>query len=221
MWIERQQPHLSDQELLDWYLEHPGNGQAGRPLSPHIAACSTCAQRYAELAHELDVLTTDGANEADALFTTEVLAEQRQHVMRRIENHGRRADIFVFPRRGTNWMAGRRPAWHPMRWVAAAAVAGLAAGMGLGLSVERFSTGRSLMTSRSVSPQPVAVTTQARQARPAASTFNGPITVEGPLVEDVEVALLEEIESALVTRRVRELRTLDELTPEQVSVSLR
>ena len=218
MWIERQQPHLSDQELLDWYFEHPGNGEAGRPLSPHIAACRTCAQRYAELARELDVLTVEGDNEADTLFTPELLAEQRQHVMRRIENHGRRADIFVFPTRGTNWMTGRRPAWHPMRWVAAAAVAGLAAGMGLGLSVERFSIGRGLMTSRSVSPQPVSVATQ---ARPAASTFNGAITVEGPPLEDVEVALLEEIESALVTRRVRELRALDELTPEQVSISVR
>jgi hypothetical protein len=218
MWIDKQQPHPSDQELLDWYFDHPGNGEAGRPLSPHMAACSTCVQRYAELARELDLLAVDGELEADALFTPEILAEQRQHVMRRIENHGRRADIFVFPTRGTNWMAGRRPAWHPMRWVAAAAVAGLAAGMGLGLSVDRFSTGQGFMTARNVATQPVTVATQ---ARPATSTFTGPITVEGPVLEDVEVALLEEIESALVTRRVRELSALDELTPEQVSISLR
>jgi hypothetical protein len=218
MWIDRRQPHPSDQELLDWYFEHPGNGEAGRPLSPHMAACSTCAQRYAELARELDLLAVEGEHEADALFTPEILAVQRQHVMRRIENHGRPADIFVFPTRGTNWMAGRRPAWHPIRWVAAAAVAGLAAGMGLGLSVERFSTGHGLMTARNVATQPVTVATQ---ARPAASAFTGPITVEGPVLEDVEVALLEEIESALVTRRVRELSALDDLTPEQVSISLR
>jgi hypothetical protein len=61
----------------------------------------------------------------------------------------------------------------------------------------------------------------ATQARPSASVFTGPITVEGPVLEDVEVALLEEIESALVTRRVRELSALDDLTPEQVSISLR
>ena len=94
----------------------------------------------------------------------------------------------------------------------------LAAGMGLGLSVERFSTGHGLMTARNVATQPVTVATQ---TRPAASAFTGPITVEGPVLEDVEVALLEEIESALVTRRVRELSALDDLTPEQVSISLR
>ena len=88
MWIDRQQPHPSDQELLDWYFDHPGNGEAGRPLSPHMAACSTCAQRYAELARELDLLAVEGEHEADALFTPEILAVQRQHVMRRIETEG-------------------------------------------------------------------------------------------------------------------------------------
>jgi hypothetical protein len=217
MWIERQQPHLSDQQLLDWYFEHPGNGETGRPLSPHIATCSSCAQRYAELARELDMLTADGHSEADALFTTEILAEQRQHVMRRIENHGRRADIFVFPTRGTA-MAGRRPVWHPMRWVAAAAVAGLAAGMGLGLSVDRLNMSQVSMVSRNAPTQAAAVTTQ---ARPAVTPFDGPIIVEGPLLEDGEVALLDEIDTALVTRRVTELRTLDELTPERVSITVR
>jgi hypothetical protein len=216
MWTERQQPHLSDQQLLDWYFEHPGDGETGRPLSPHIAACSSCAQRYAELAREMDLLSVEGNGDVDALFTAEMLAEQRQHVMRRIENHGRTADIVVFPTRGSN-MAGRRPVWHPMRWVAAAAVAGLAAGMGLGLSVDRFNMNQGAIASRSVSNQPAALT----QARPAAAPFSGPITVEGPLLEDVEVALLDEIDSALVTRRVMELRTLDELTPERVSISVR
>jgi hypothetical protein len=165
----------------------------------------------------MDMLTADGDHEADALFTTEILAEQRQHVMRRIENHGRRADIFVFPTRGAT-MAGRRPVWHPMRWVAAAAVAGLAAGMGLGLSVDRFTLSQVSMVSRNVSTQTAVVTTQ---ARPAATPFDGPITVEGPLLEDVEVAWLDEIDSALITRRVMELRTLDELTPERVSITVR
>ena len=114
-------------------------------------------------------------------------------------------------------MGGRRPVWHPMRWVAAAAVAGLAAGMGLGLSVDRFNMNPGPVVSRSVSNQPTALA----QARPAAAPFSGPITVEGPLLEDVEVALLDEIDSALVTRRVMELRTLDELTPERVSISVR
>jgi hypothetical protein len=51
--------------------------------------------------------------------------------------------------------------------------------------------------------------------------FDGPIIVEGPLLEDGEVALLDEIDTALVTRRVTELRTLDELTPERVSITVR
>jgi hypothetical protein len=163
------------------------------------------------------MLTVDGHSEADALFTTEILAEQRQHVMRRIENHGRRADIFVFPTRGTA-MAGRRPVWHPMRWVAAAAVAGLAAGMGLGLSVDRLNMSQVSMVSRNAPTQAAVVTTQ---ARPAVTPFDGPIIVEGPLLEDGEVALLDEIDTALVTRRVTELRTLDELTPERVSITVR
>jgi hypothetical protein len=105
-----------------------------------------------------------------------------------------------------------------MRWVAAAAVAGLAAGMGLGLSVDRFTLSQVSMVSRNVSTQTAVVTTQ---ARPAATPFDGPITVEGPLLEDVEVAWLDEIDSALITRRVMELRTLDELTPERVSITVR
>jgi hypothetical protein len=90
--------------------------------------------------------------------------------------------------------------------------------MGLGLSVERFSTNERFIASRNV---PTQQRTVASQSRPAPAVFSGPITVEGPPLEDVEVALLEEIETALAMRRVRELRALDELTPERVSIRLR
>jgi hypothetical protein len=214
MGIERQHSHLSDEQLLEWYFEHPGDGQTGRPLSPHMAVCRSCAQRYADFARDLDLLRVEGDEAADVVFTPERLAQQRHQVMRRLENHARPADVVVFPTRSAYRLAGRRPAWHPIRWIAAAAVAGLGVGMGLGLSVDRFNSRVGVAT-----PSRSAATTLA-QSGPTLS-FSSSITVHAPPGDEVESAFLEEIERSLANRRVRELRALDDLTPERVSYGAR
>src|SRR3989304_3965707 len=102
MWSKgstRYSPHFSDQQLLDAYLA----GRVEVPdtvdlrLPDHIAECAACAARYADLARDFHRLAEQGAAEADALFTDERLARQRQRIARRIEHQGNRAARGRFP----------------------------------------------------------------------------------------------------------------------------
>lgn len=209
--------HLTDERLVACYFAEDGAAAADRD---HAANCEACAQRYAELTRDLERLTDAASGEADAVFTPELLAHQRNQVMRRLESHGRRADIFVFPTLRNRTVGGRTALRRPARWVAAAAAAGLTVGLGLGFSVERFRINRFQELSI-----PIAGRTGFRppgtarwQAEPRFESAQADAIV-GSLGSDDE--LLEEIDTALVTRRAQELRALDALTPDNVNISLR
>lgn len=207
--------HLSDRQLLDGYLDRRSAGaeSARLALPPHADTCSACAQRYAELARDFELMATDGAEEADAVFTSDRLAAQQQRIMRRIAQHGRRADIFLFPARGALVAAPVRRGWHPLGWAAAAAVVGLAAGLTLGMTLDRF--GFDGPPSRPVAA--AARTTSGGSDRPAgvADRSDRPT----PMVNEDE--LLDSIDSTLTTRRVPELLIYDEMTPERIAFSPR
>jgi hypothetical protein len=93
-------------------------------------------------------------------------------------------------------------------------------GLGLGFSVERFRVSyfqglSSPIVSRSEFRAPAGARWQ---AEPRFEGVQADASVS-PVGTDDE--LLEEIDTALITRRTQELRALDALTPENVNISLR
>jgi len=214
MWTNKHHRHLTDEQLVECYLAEHGEVAAAADRS-HATTCAACAQRYAALTRDLDLLADQASLEADAVFTPEVLGNQRNQIARRLESHGRRADIFLFPTRQKGRLASRTNLRRPARWVTAAAAAGLTVGLGLGLTVERFRVNRFETVSIPVS--------SGRLQSPPSWLWRGEPQFErldaGAGVNDDE--LLAEIDSALVTRRAEELRALDALTPENVDISLR
>ena len=212
MWIDRHDRHLTDEQLVDCHFAADSREEAATHQRGHVAGCAACAQRYAELTHDLDLLADEGASEADAVFTADVLAHQRQHIMRRLESYGRRADVFLFPARGKGRTASRASLRRPARWVAAAAAAGLTIGLGLGLSVEHLRINRVRLFSNPI-PSPAELRSP--------STIPSPVAMQFGSASNADDELLEEIDAALVTRRIQELRALDALTPESTNISLR
>ena len=75
--------------------------------------------------------------EADAVFTTERLHQQRERIVQRLERHGHPADVLTFPSRLGSHRAAHRLLGPARRWVAGAAAAGLVAGLVLGFAVDR------------------------------------------------------------------------------------
>jgi hypothetical protein len=208
MWTDKSERHLTDRELLDRYFAERDAGNAVDAAMPHVAVCAPCQERYQELTGELNLLIDTEVSEAEAIFTPEMLAQQRQHIMRRLESRGRGADIFLFPSRARAVTLRTVPR-RSTRWVAAAAAAGLAIGVGLGLSVERLKIDWSPVPSSTVASGPARI--------------SPPVVAEPPVdrATPIEDELLAEIDAALASRRAQELTALDALTPEPVNISLR
>jgi hypothetical protein len=142
----------------------------------------------------------------DALFSTEHLEAQRAQILRRIEHAGRHARVLAFPA-SKQGRTGSDRSSVTARWVAAAAAAGLAVGLGLGammnfqLSGFWSSPGRPAVAARA----PVThVTPVAKLSDPGFS----------------DEAFLSEIDQALA-RRAAELEALDALTPHVREIAAR
>ncbi|HKY20729.1 MAG TPA: hypothetical protein VJM31_05865 [Vicinamibacterales bacterium] len=113
----------------------------------HLTICRQCRVRFDELVRALQHMREDGIREADSIFTSERLHDQRDRVMRRLERQGQPAEVVMFPSRSASQPAVRilGPA---RRWVAGAAAAGLAAGLFLGFVMDRrtdYAAGASAM----------------------------------------------------------------------------
>jgi hypothetical protein len=169
-------------------------------VAAHVRECQTCSARLLALdrawAGTRDAATAD----ADRAFTDARLERQRAQILNRLSQHGQPARILAFP-------SPRRFAevTHQVarRWVAAAAVIGLVAGMAAG----RFIGARpeSVVSARRVAPHPSggsAVDGSGR--RPS-----GALAEAYPSDE----ALLVELDAASLTPRFEPLQTLEALTP--------
>ena len=197
----RRARHLPDERLFDCYLAERSGEPLDPPTAEHLADCSSCAARYAELGDFVDGLRAEGETEADAVFTPERLRAQRQLVARRIEHVGHPARIISFPRqiaRGTMTASGSRTA---PRWVAAAAAAGLFVGLALGASYQWDAHGR-----------PDRAVEEIAATRPARLT---PVATRGGSQSDVgaDAVFLSDLEAALERPRTRELLAFDAFTP--------
>ena len=214
MQTDKHDRHLTDDQLVECFFADNVDDVAAVDRS-HATACPVCSQRYAELTRDLDLLSDEASREADAVFTPEVLANQRNQIARRLESHGRRADIFLFPTRQNRQLARRTNLRRPARWVAAAAAAGLTVGLGLGLTVERFRINRfATISSPGAGGRLQPLPSGLWQPEPPFERADADAGVN-------DDELLAEIDFALVTRRAEELRALDALTPENVNFSVR
>jgi hypothetical protein len=169
--------HLTDDQLMEtWVLAGDDH---------HLASCRPCKVRFDELVRSFHQIHDAAVREADHAFTPERLHDQRDRIMRRVERHDHPAEIVAFPQN----RVPSQPAVHRMlgparRWVAAAAAAGLAAGVFLGFAMDRSTHYRSI---EHAAQHPNASTSIAMKAAADDQFFT-------------------EIDEALVGSRTREMR---------------
>ena len=109
--------HLQEERLFDCYLAVRDGELLDPPVAEHLTDCDDCGTRYAELTEFMEMLSTEAATEADAVFSPERLRAQRMHIGRRLEHLGHQARVI-------GRCAGIRRASTPRpvrRWAAAAA----------------------------------------------------------------------------------------------------
>lgn len=180
--------HLTNDRLIELCLHRA----AAADDQQHLQCCLRCEARRADLARLLEELNAVAAHDADAAFPPERLARQHARIIQRIDQAGRPARVIVFPAGAQEpWTPRRRPA---MRWLAAAAVAGLLVGLLAGHFAHRL-PGSGAATARQI-------------ARPDPSPALRAATVS---ISDDE--FLGQIETALARPSPAVLRPLDELTP--------
>ena len=127
MSILRTTSHLDDAAFAELWTNALAEGQqpAGHP---HLQDCAECRLRFASFTQWMDEVRVDAHTAAEEGLSAERLAAQQAHIFRRLEAAERPARVIAFPRH-TEGLTRRSPA---RRWIAAAAAAGLIAGMGLG-----------------------------------------------------------------------------------------
>jgi hypothetical protein len=165
----------------------------------HLAQCADCEARYVQLVEMLEVAGTDATERANAAFPAERLAHQRERILRRIDAHGQRARVLSFPAAPTS-LRGETRSRPALRWLTAAALAGLMIGL---------SAGRVLENRRLFGPSPSA--TRMATIRPAADAAAlGRQSAGSQAVSDEE--FLSELSDAVAGPRTPELEALDALT---------
>ena len=209
--------HPHDDRLFENYMT-ARHGETVDPLvAEHLADCSACAARYAEMSHFMDDIASEATAEADAAFPPEHLRAQQQHILRRIEHVARPARVISFP--------GHQPAERlqpasphiPSRWIAGAAAAGLFIGVAMGASIGWQRQARE-------DAPPLAAATPKAPARlnPATAGATGVSTDATGVTLAPETlnsdhqgddAFLSDLEVVLERTQTRELRAIDALTP--------
>jgi hypothetical protein len=178
--------HLDDAQLMEAYVLASDRA--------HIAECASCQARFDDLAVALERMREDAVSEADRVFTSEKLHEQRDRILRRLERQGHPAEVLPFPSRSPQYPAVNRVLGPARRWIAGAAAAGLAAGVFLGFAVDHSASVR--MGTRMLQP-PAITDAMARMHR----------------ADPRDERILSDIEDALVgPRHVLELQAIDVMT---------
>ena len=207
--------HPADDRLIDAYFakgEADDGTAAVAATRRHLEACPSCARRYELISEPLERLRVQETGAADAVFTSERLNAQREHILHRLEaaEHPARVIPFPFASSGRHAGGGAR---IMRRWVAAAAAAGLLVGLGLG---------RLAAPVGPQAPRPSLVAAnRALQTGPAIRPVAGsPDSTIGNSTGDE--AFLLALDEA-VNRRVSiaELRAIDDLTPHAATLDVR
>jgi anti-sigma factor RsiW len=178
--------HLSDPQFARLWTDGTRH--------PHLDACAACRARFDEFdAWVLDLGDTLRA-EADEAFPAERLAAQQAQIARRLESLERAPRVIPFPKAARAVISGNP---HVRRWVAAAAAAGLIAGVGLGQVV------------------PLRTVIHNRQAAVANTHFNAPASAARAteLTPSTSPSDDDLLSDAFASPRVRNLSALDDMTP--------
>jgi hypothetical protein len=198
--VIRRAQHLPEARLLDCYLNERDGTAVDPRVAEHLTDCEPCGARYAELTRFMDTLRSDAGLEADHAFTPERLRLQREQIARRLEHVNRPGRVITFPSRiGRRGMTVSTARVAP-RWTAAAAAAGLFAGVALGAAYQwdgaalRRRVGREVMAARPAPAAPV-------------------LTHAGAAQVGADDAFMLELEVAIDRPRTRELIAIDAFTP--------
>jgi hypothetical protein len=197
-------PHLDDAAFADVWAERltVGEGaESSRSAEDHLRICAECRGRYAAFSAWLESTRADAFAEADEVFSAERLTNQQAQIFRRLEALEHPARVIAFPRFARPISAqptGRR------RLIAAAAAAGLVAGVGLGQLLEfRRSVGREVV------PTPEQTTARGNTS----IRENVRLTLQ-PVSQASDEIFLYEPESTSSQARVPEsLQYLNQITP--------
>jgi hypothetical protein len=172
-------------------------------IRQHVEGCPACRERWALLLGALDAWRTAANADADAVFTDDRLARQRERIVARIGALARSTRVVPFPALRARAF-GEDGTIRLRRWVSLAAAAGLLIGVGVG----RLSLGSGQQPAPLAQPAAsmVAVLGPARAGAPtSASTWD---------FHDDEQFLSELDELGVRSRsRIRELQAIDQLTP--------
>jgi hypothetical protein len=202
-------PHLQDDALYECYYAERRGDPVDPPAAEHLADCDVCGRRYADVGAFLSTLSEDAESDVNALFPPERLRQQQQDIARRLELVGRAARVITFPGRPSA-AVGPKPRPSAMRWVAAAAAAGLFVGVAAGTAfnfVPGFdfasSARRAGMTARMRSS--VTLSAPTHLSSTAVST--------AAEIVDTDDRFMSDLESALDRPHTSELVAFDALTP--------
>ena len=213
--------HLRDDRLFDCYVAERGGDTLDPRAADHLADCAGCRIRYAELVSFMGGLRAEGEAELDAIFSPDDLRAQQQRIANRIEHLAHAARVISFPAHqaaGQSGVAARVSSLAP-RWIAAAAVAGLIVGVGVGsFFQEGARVSRLRVPALAAATAPAATAPAARPDAPATDPVNAANTsapgLPGvPGINDANDEFVSEWELALDRPRMHELLALDELTP--------
>jgi hypothetical protein len=163
----------------------------------HVSGCAHCAARYDAICCDLDGAAMASAEKADAAFTPERLMLQRERILRRLDSQG--AKVLAFP--AADVAGGSPSSSRPMlRWVAAAAAAGLLVGL---LAGRMFDVGGD--------PTPTLASRQGAVTRSIGPTEGQVRTAALARIAGNDV-FMSEVDSALSAPRTPELEAIDAMT---------
>lgn len=155
-----------------------------------------CRERYEAFDRWTARLADDLRAEADDTMPAERYALQQAQIARRLEMVDRPGRVIAFPKAARAIIGGHS---HVGRWVAAAAAAGLVAGVGLGQMVP------GLFSAPIHVPQQVV---QSQLATSRANTHAPKLTPVSATFDDTEL-----LSDTFVESRAKDLRAIDDLTP--------
>lgn len=185
--------HITDERLTELYF----TGTPSSREQQHLGACPACEGRRAALAHLLEEAALAADEDVEVVFPAERLARQQRQILQALGAISGPARVIAFPSApapAPPASSSHRPA---MRWVAAAAAAGLVVGVVAGRA------GRSIGAPAAPSNALVATASATDQNRRIR-------TISAPLSDD---EFLSAIDTAIDGRGGASLRALDELTP--------
>jgi hypothetical protein len=181
-------------DTIDEPEQHERADPASRQgAARHLKTCEACRLRVAARQQSLVALRHEVAAVAEISTLSVDLEAQRQSILSRLSREHGNGRVLAFPVRPAGANRRTRPA---MRWLAAAAAAGLFAGLGLGSALGP-------LASRSHPFRPLSPVPASRSA--------GSIGLQPAYLTDE--LFLAELETALDNRHVSELSALDRLTP--------